>query len=81
MYFNNGGICEICAYFLLWLTTALTSMSILVIFKRKEFDKFILFRCLFLMPTIAENPTSYIYEDKNVSSIFIASVKRIGNDC
>jgi hypothetical protein len=33
------------------------------------------------MPTIAENPTSHIYEDDNGSSIFIASAERIGNDC
>jgi hypothetical protein len=66
------------AGFLFWLITALTSTSILVIFKRKEFDKFSLFRCLFLMPTITKNSTSHIFEDKNSSSVFIASAERIG---
>jgi len=55
-----------CACFLLWLITALTSVSILIIFKLKEFYNFSLFRCLFLMPTIAENPTSHMYEDENL---------------
>jgi hypothetical protein len=33
------------------------------------------------MPTIAENPTSYLYMYENGSSIFIASAERIENDC
>jgi hypothetical protein len=33
------------------------------------------------MPIIAENPTSHMYENENVSSIFIASAEKIGNDC
>jgi len=68
-----------CACFILWLIISLTLMSILVIFKRKEFDNCSLFRCLFLIPTIAENPTSHVYENENGSSIFIASAERIGN--
>ena len=70
-----------CACFLLWLIIALTSTSILVDFKFKEFYNFSSFRYLFLMPTIAENPTSHMYEDENGSSIFIASVEIIGNVC
>lgn len=66
--------------FLLWIITALTLTSILAIFKGKEFNNCSLFRCLFLMPTIAGNSTSHMYEDENRSIIFIASTERIGID-
>jgi hypothetical protein len=61
--------------------TALTSMSMRVIFRRKEFDSCSLFRNLVFIPTIAENPTSQMYEDGKGSSTFKASVERVGHVC
>jgi hypothetical protein len=50
-----------------------------IIFRRKEFDNCSLFRNL--IPNIAENPTSQIYEDGKWSSTFKASVERVGHVC
>jgi hypothetical protein len=40
-----------------------------------------LFRNLVFIPTIAENPTSQMYEDEKGSSTFKASVERVGHVC
>jgi hypothetical protein len=54
--------------------TALTSTSMQVIFRRKEFDNCSLFRNLVFIPTIAENLTSQMYEDEKGSRTVKASV-------
>jgi hypothetical protein len=46
---------------------------------RKEFDNCSLFRNLVFIPTIAENPTSQMYEVEKGSSTFKASVERVGH--
>jgi hypothetical protein len=61
--------------------TALPSTLMRVIFRRKEFDNCSLFQNLVFIPTIAENPTSQMYEDDKGSSTFKASVERLGHVC
>jgi hypothetical protein len=46
-----------------------------------EFDNGSLFRNLIFIPTIAENPTSQMYEDEKGSSTFKASVEKVGHVC
>jgi hypothetical protein len=60
---------------------ALTSTSMRVIFRRKEFDNCSLFRNLVFISAIAENPTSQMYEDEKGSSTFKASVERVEHVC
>jgi len=56
-------------------------MSILAIFKQIEFESLIIVTVVsivVLYATITENPTSHMHEDVKRSSIFKASVERIG---
>jgi hypothetical protein len=48
-----------------------------VVFRLNEFDNCSLFRNLVFIPTIAENPTSQMYEDEKESSTFKASAERV----
>jgi hypothetical protein len=50
-----------------------------VVFMLKEFDNCGLFQNLVFIPTIAENPTSQMYEDEKGGSSFKASVERLGH--
>jgi hypothetical protein len=50
-----------------------------VIFSRKDFDNCSLFRNLVFIPTIAENPTSQMYEDGKGSNTLKALVERVGH--
>jgi hypothetical protein len=74
-------MCDWCACFRLLLMTALTSTSMRVVFRHKDFDNCSLFRNLVSTPTIAANPTSQMYEDEKGSSTFRASVERVGHVC